>query len=1073
MNKKSKIALIIIIGLITLVYAGYLFVIPNLINPEDFKPEIQKAAKQATGLEVDPGKLKLSTYYDFSAKLTAQNAKIDRYLTIEKASIRVSLPSLIFKKLEIEEIRVEKPKIFLTRLKNGKYDIEKVLEKQQQPAVDKKHEPGNETAPAKVSQPVIEPVFNGMKLYVSNYRVNLKDMTGSRERNFALAGDLLEISKFKPEKFIKLATNGTLLVENNPNINFDIKLSSELPLTGTAAGPEKAGKQQPLPAGEKLAGVRHSGNIDPIEKILKYDPKVDIKADLKLKSRETLPEIKGFLNFENLSIKIDGQKLPESHGEFNFSGKGLKLDSKLFITPESFLEVAGNVKNLAAREFDVNVKSTEIELKDVKKFAYSLADAANADAGALNDIKLSGKIKADFNLQKDNYKGYLSVIDAAVSHKDLSEPLKNLTGKLNFSKDKVVFEDTSGKIADIGFNITGYINSKLFSELKIDLPAINLKTVYNIASNSRLFAGLKPGLNEISGLTGKINAAVKLAGKLDEQPAPEITAVISNISACHKPSKTPISLTGGSIKMDKEGKLAFNSIKTVLSGVPLDITGEFKGSADSWELRAQTDLSKIEYLSGTNTLKINAKGSPKTLSITKTGLYSQGKRVAAVEGNIDNYTDLNNVKVDISGLKVRIKEPKGKAQLNANLVLTGKTDAPKALGNIKLTSLDIPSLQLKTNDIGIVLKSDAILVNTGVLSIVDSKIRLDADIENKLTPPFIVRTVRINSDFLNIDKLSLALQAAPGPTRSGQGNAALKQQGNKAGKGPGRTEEPDVPVIINSGKFFAKELIVNKLQNRDVSFDFTLKPLNRLAIRNFKTHTAGGIAVGIADMNLKTTKLSVDVTADNLEINALATVLANMPNEVFGGMKGRIRLSTIGKTPGLMIQNAIGKADFNINNGHLGKLGNLGYLLKTGSVNFAEAEKTNHFDTLNGQVLINRGMLDIQEIKMRGKSLSSFISGSIRMRDNHADLTVLGKLSGRVVSKLGFIADISVNKLIKQIPGQWGEILSEARMANQYPDRDRIPPLSSGSLENDKDFAVKIRGVLGQPQSVSMIEWLE
>jgi len=1086
MNKKSQIVLGAIIGLIALIYGTYLFIIPNFIDLNTFKPQIQKAAKEATGLEIDPGNLKLSTFYDFSVKLTAENVKVDKYLKLEKASVRVLLPALLFKKIELEEIRLNKPEIFITRLKNGKYDIENALQPQQQPQ-SKPQQATGATKSRMIEKPTtaFEPEFSGMEVYISDYEVNMTDLMGAKPRNFALKGDLLEISKFKPDRYIKIATNGKLLVENNPNINFDIKLATELPLVKQAENnqsaeehknPDKATKTQAQP--QTLAAK----DIDPIEKLLKYDPKIDVIADLKIKSREKFPEINGKVSFDRLSLNIDGQKLPESNGNFEFKGKKIKLDSKLYITPTAYFQVAGDINDLAGQDFDINVKSTDIDLKDVRKFAYSLADAANADISALNDISLAGNVIADFNLKKDNYTGFLNVVDTTISHKLISQPLKNLSSTLNFSRDRVVFEQTSGSIGDVGFEVNGYVNSKLYSDIKISFPRVNLKTVYDILNTSRMFADLKPQLKEISYLKGDIVADVLIKGQLDKLVAPVVKAKIGSISLFHEPSGMPIAVRGGELYIDEKGVVKFKKIITQAANTPLVITGHFQGDANKWNVHASSPLANVEYIKGSNNLIFNANGDAKTVNLTKTGIYSGSNEVLSVNGSIVNGTDLKDLKVVISGLGVNIPEPKGLAEVSGNLLLSGKVDAPKALGVIKLTNLDIPSLKFKSNDIAIGLKNEAITITTGVLSIVDSKIKLAADLQNKLTPPYVVNTITVESDFINLDNLSLALQQQPSAgqkTQQYQNTAPAARTTSVPGANiPTKPQQqPDVPLIINSGKFFAKELIVSNLKNTNTSFDFTIRPLNQLAIRNFRTSTAGGLATGLADMNLKTSKLGLDFTADNIEINALATELAKMPNEVFGAMKGRIQLSTIGQTPDAMTQNAIGKVDFTINNGHLGKLGDLAYLLKTVKIGNMESLNTNQFESMTGHILVNRGILDVQEIKMQGKRMSSFIKGSIRIRDSYAELTLLNKLSGKIVSQLGFIKDLSISKLSQQLPGQWGALLNEfaaqAQITGNYSNRDRIPGLLEEPHPEDKDFAVTIKGELGKSSSVRMIEWLE
>ncbi|HSA06072.1 MAG TPA: AsmA-like C-terminal region-containing protein [Candidatus Gastranaerophilales bacterium] len=1121
MGKKVKLTLIVLLGLIALIYSAYLFLIPAIFDLNNFKPQIIKTVKDSSGLEIKPGNLKIHTSFDFKAAITAEKVEIKHLdnkplLKLEQASVKFDLLPLLFKKLNVTEVNLSKPEVFLTKFKDDKYDIEEILKN-----IEQKQKKIASSTENKQTMP-IAPVFKALNVIINNYKINITDQYYSPEKHFVIKGDIFKITDFNPEKFIKIVTKGQFFIENIPSINYDLAVSCELPLDA-----------------ELKRVLFEQESEDPLKGLVKYDFKGDITTDIKLTETKTekFPKINGLLKFDKVSIKIDGQKLPDNHGALRFADKKIEIDSKLYITTKSFFEIAGKINDFQKQDFDINVKSSEIMLTDVKKFIYSFADAFNTDVSKLNDLALSGKFIADFNLKKNNYRGYLNILETSISHKEISQSLKNFNGRLNFDKDKIVFNSTSGYFGDAKFNVTGFIASKNYSDVKITSPTVNLKTIFDIINNSKLFATLKPQIKDFTSVSGNISLEAIIKGDLNKEIAPKIAVGLSNISLYHSPSKLPILVSSGNITSDSE-KANLKGINALISSTPLNISGEitelkktpavnitvkgqissadikknapkeFKhavnaennipltaqinGTAENLNLAAQLNLKNIANIikfdqpKGTeNIVNISANVKPNSILLDNTGLFAgsgllktpsgfynlkpAGQLVSA-NGFINNYNSskpiLNDFKVNVSGLNLVLSQPKGKVQVNGNLVLSGTTLNPKAVGSLNIKNLHIPSMYFKTSNVNIALKNDEILVSSDDLNIVNSKLVVTAALKNKLSPPYEVKTIKINSDFLNIDKINAAFISSS--------------------RSSGMAQSNNIPLIIHNGSFLAKKLVVNNLLNEDLAFNFSINPVNMLKLNNFLTHTAGGTISGVFDASLKTTKINLDLMAENVEINALATNFAKMPNQVFGGMKGRIKLATSGQTPEAMTQNAVGKVDFSITNGHLVKLGSLEFLLGaknlfskglTGSIlsntlKFDEAKKTNHFDSLDAMVLVNKGMLDIREMKMKGKYLSSFISGTIQMNNNYANMTVLSKLSGRIMKNLGPVADISFDKLLRQIPGQWGELLAEQRLVNQYPNRDKIPALNAEPLSNDRDFAVKISGNLNQAFAVTMFEWL-
>ena len=151
------------------------------------------------------------------------------------------------------------------------------------------------------------------------------------------------------EKYAKIIARGSFLVENEDKINYDLAFETELPLVEEEKAKTSENKAETADVSKKSS--QPAQRIDPLEGILKYDLKGNIAADLSLKEKGQIPDIKGFLKFDKLSLKVDGKKLPDSHGQFDFSGKKIVMDSKLFITPASFFAITGKVNNLAKQDF--------------------------------------------------------------------------------------------------------------------------------------------------------------------------------------------------------------------------------------------------------------------------------------------------------------------------------------------------------------------------------------------------------------------------------------------------------------------------------------------------------------------------------------------------------------------------------------------------------------------------------------------------------------------------------------------------------------------------------------------------
>jgi len=1209
---KNKIIISSVIGGLFLLLVSAFLLLPNFINLNNYTPQAVSEVKKQTGMDLAIGNAKFKTNLDLSISVFADDITLkypdgESFFSLKNASVKLPLIPLAFKNIEIKAVKVNSPEINLVREKDGKYSIEKIL------ASLPKSEGKQEFK-----------LVNGIDVDVSNYLLSIDDKTPASPRKFELKGEKVKVKDFNPDKFVKIETSGKLLVQNQPNVSFDIKFATELP----------------FPQGENTTKTQQT--IDPLDSLAKYDFKSNIVADLKLKNVQKDMDIDGSFNFDGLSLKLSGQTLPHSKGQLDFKGKGVKINSDLYISSGSYISLAGDIKDIKKNKLDLKVKTSDINLADVKKFAEALSDVAPMDLTALHSLDLKGKLNADFTISDEKgYNGYLNVLNTNIAYKGISKPLLNLNCIVKFTNDKLVFENTYGYFDNNKFDINGSLDSKSNADIKFLVNSFNIKTILDLVNQSSELKKIKPQLKDIASLSGDIkieayvngnlnkkispeikvsminpavvhrqvgfpvslnkgsvtikddfasingiranvlSSAVYISGEVKELssaapkpdmqikipnfsianirqvansslvnkqtksmiygiknpsgavsadikvlPSQEISAVanIKNISAYYAPSNLPVKIPNGKITTDGKvlsisnlkispstSALTINGTVKSLAKLPeldlqasgylsagdikkysppetrksiavrgnIPVTASIAGYVDGWKLNSQINIDNLSYLaninaSGNKYLKLNIQGKPSTLTFIDSGLTtSSGAKLVSITGGIKNYSSktpvLSNLKVSMNNLGLTLVEPKGKLNLNGDITLSGSTLKPSMAGNISVKNISVPSMYLNTDRVSVALKSSDISINTGILNVLDSKFKIAMVMDNNFSKPVMtVKNINVSSSYMNADKLQKAFPPVP---------------------------NQDLPVVVWKGSFSADKIVMNNLPITNTSCNFVINPMNIMKITNLSASTAGGKATGSVNMNLKNSRMSVDIDTQNMEINTLATAFANTPNEIYGSMNGGINISTYGYTPEQTLNNTKGTVTFTVTNGKLVKLGSLSHMLKAGNiisggvgaqvidniVGFKAANNSNQFKKLTGKISLSGGVMNINELSSQGGDMSLFTTGYIRMSNNYGEITTLGTLSDSISSKLTRIPAFSAQKILndKVISkmGQWGQLITEVQPKVIKPqtkyDISKIPPLSHGSNSTDRHFVVKIQGNIDKPSSVKSFKLID
>ena len=142
------------LGAIVLAYAGFLFVLPNVIDLNQYTPEIQKLAKEQAKLNVNFENVKIVTTPLLGAGIKAENISVKLpdnsvLFSADKVKTRISLPSLLLLTVKVSCLEVEKPFVNLEIINNENFKVVKLVEDLLNAGKEQKLEEGRQTVPCR------------------------------------------------------------------------------------------------------------------------------------------------------------------------------------------------------------------------------------------------------------------------------------------------------------------------------------------------------------------------------------------------------------------------------------------------------------------------------------------------------------------------------------------------------------------------------------------------------------------------------------------------------------------------------------------------------------------------------------------------------------------------------------------------------------------------------------------------------------------------------------------------------------------------------------------------------------
>ena len=508
MNKWLKITGYAFLGIIVLIYLGFLFVLPNVIKIEDYKSEIQKLVAEQTKLKLDFNNAKVVTTPLLGAGIKAEDISVklpdDSVLfSADKIQARIALPSVLLMTVKVSCLEIESPFVILVFINDDNFKLVKLIENKLNAGKEQKLETQGQTSKLDDGKFKFNPAWirikvPNVKLY--NYRVLVNDLKSKHFLN--LRGEELTLGYFNG-KTAKVKTYAELYSDENKNITANIDINTFLPKFGTKLDKE-----------DDPAERIDIAFVNPVTMYRNYDLKANLDTKLRIRNHRGNASSYGHFNIENATLKVSQLTLPESYLRAKTFGTQVTLDTNIYPVKDQYIQLLGSLNYGSRPKMDMRIKTGTIKFNDMVILAKAIMDSLHI-RNELAQIKAEGQLDADCyiktNFKKWNSEGSVVIKDGGVSVRNLGKVLSN--GNINIKLDNNILDirNSSILIGNAPLFIDGSIDEKSVADIKIKADKIPLPALFNAFAPADLRSkyNFKSGLATLDlGLSGKLKEAV-------------------------------------------------------------------------------------------------------------------------------------------------------------------------------------------------------------------------------------------------------------------------------------------------------------------------------------------------------------------------------------------------------------------------------------------------------------------------------------------------------------------------------------------------------------------------------------
>ena len=555
MKKFIKVAGITFISILTVLYLSFLFILPNVVKLDKFKPDIQKMVKEQTNLILDYGKAKISVTPLLSAgiKIDGISVKLpdDSELAVANSlTTRISLPHLLFKTIKVTKAELINPIINIDIVDNKEYKVVTVItEAQKNQAQIQKDDNQQENSDFDISSIKI----NIPKIKITDYSAFINDI--QTNDYLKLMGNELLLGY--DGKNVLFKTNAQLFVNQQKNITANIDIDTVIPEFVN----EDNNKKNSNKTSDELPF------INPVSIYKAYDLKTNIDSKLKIRQKDDVYVSNGYLNIDNLSVQLAGLRLPESKFHLNTNATKANLDSDIYVAENEKISLLGLIDYGKNPQTDLRIKSDDIHTDNIVKLSHAALNSVNIK-NDLDQIRGDGHFNADALLKTDFKKltsnGNITINDVELTNIKDNYKIAKINSIISLDNNIIKFIDTTLEIIGAIFKVDGTINEQSEADITVVTEKLPVESIVNMFAP----ADIKKTYTVNSGF---INLKADIKGELSK-PEGKLNLSLNNLSM--RDTVNQINYNNNILVADFEsdfktykGKLNNNNFRLSMNGV--------------------------------------------------------------------------------------------------------------------------------------------------------------------------------------------------------------------------------------------------------------------------------------------------------------------------------------------------------------------------------------------------------------------------------------------------------------------------------------------------------------------------
>lgn len=643
-----------------------------------------------------------------------------------------------------------------------------------------------------------------------------------------------------------------------------------------------------------------------------------------------------------------------------------------------------NKMNIADAVF--NFKNFDVSVLNVVKTQMKLPKELEQQMALISDIR--GKTNINGHIHNGKIWANTNLANISFVYKPYNTLVRILNGQAKVRGNELYLERVNTKVSSMPVFIDGSV-SDIYTNpnLHLFVSAKPTQMFFDRFLNSKSVYPVK--------LKGDVNFNAHLRGALNR------LGIRSNLNIGENSS---IYYMGATLAGAPTGTISSEGMTTNPVSLISDVV-------------LYPNKIKLNYLRYNQTITSQNKRASVQNQLNASG------EVALLKDNVLGFKNLKittNQPTNAKIFNILLKKPTIKQGVfTSDVTINGTSLAPKILGNLNVTSVDIPLLDATIRDISVDFKNDFIyLKSKGV--VLTNDIIMFAKILNKTEPPYVIDDVNVQMDVLDLNVISNALNDFDADyTRTNH----IKANGSM----PVTPEQ----FIIKHAEVNADKILIKKANATNFKSDISLGADHIFNINKYRFNLANGTVDGRLSYNLSSQDGYGEMHIKNADASIIGENFFDMPGQMYGLVTGEMSVACKGISSVDCINTLSGNGNFTVANGRMPKLGSLEYLLKAGNlitggitglsingiIDLITPLKTGNFQSISGSIKIKDGIANDIQVFSKGKDLNMYLTGSYNIATLVADMEVYGSLSKNFSTLLGRIGNASLNRLFSAIPG--------------------------------------------------------